>query len=126
MKPFDLDAAKRGEPIVTRNGTPVKFIAHVPEAMEDERVIILNNELILLLYENGKYYRHDSSLFDLFMAEPEAKPEAKPKPVIRYLWAIKSEGGWSQSSYFFTESEAKERYSFPVTKIDRSATEFEE
>ena len=32
MKPFDLEAAKRGEPIVTRGGEAAKFIAHVPDA----------------------------------------------------------------------------------------------
>jgi len=31
MKAFDLEAAKRGEPIVTRGGREAKFIAHVPE-----------------------------------------------------------------------------------------------
>lgn len=33
-RPFDLEAAKRGEPLVTRNGLSVKFVAYVPEATE--------------------------------------------------------------------------------------------
>lgn len=32
-KPFDLEAAKAGKPIVCRNGEPAKFIAYVPESV---------------------------------------------------------------------------------------------
>jgi len=28
MKPFDLEAAKRGEPIITRDGVEAHFVAH--------------------------------------------------------------------------------------------------
>lgn len=31
-RPFNLDEAKAGAPIQTRDGRPAKFIAHVPEA----------------------------------------------------------------------------------------------
>ena len=39
MKPFDLEAAKRGEPIQCRDGRPVKFIGHVPEAHDHNRIV---------------------------------------------------------------------------------------
>lgn len=41
MKPFDLEAAKRGEPITTRDGRCVRFLAHVPEAGEDARIVAM-------------------------------------------------------------------------------------
>lgn len=40
MRPFNLDAAKAGAPLVTRNGKPARFVAHVPEADEGYRLIV--------------------------------------------------------------------------------------
>lgn len=69
MKPFDLEAAKRGEPIVCRDGTPAKFIAHVPEAREVHRVIALRKGEIMMVFENGAYNRNGpEDQDDLFMA----------------------------------------------------------
>jgi len=69
MKPFDLEAAKRGEPIVCRDGTPAKFIAHVPEASESSRLVVMVDTFVAPLWENGKYWSYDESHdFDLFMA----------------------------------------------------------
>ena len=47
MKPFDLEAAKAGAPIVTRDGRSAKFIAHVAEARnkyQDALVKLANGE----------------------------------------------------------------------------------
>lgn len=41
LRPFDLEAAKAGEPICTRDGQKVRFIAHVPEADEAYRVVVM-------------------------------------------------------------------------------------
>lgn len=41
MKPFDLEAAKRGEPICHSDGSLCKFVAYVPEAHKEQRVVIL-------------------------------------------------------------------------------------
>ena len=68
MKPFDLEAAKRGEPIQTRDGTPVKFIAHVPEAIKLSRVLVLLDDYIWHGCENGKLYSYKDHETDLFMA----------------------------------------------------------
>ena len=67
MKPFDLEAAKQGEPIVCRDGTPAKFIAHVPDANDARQIIVLINNFIFTHFENGKKYPDDSDR-DLFMA----------------------------------------------------------
>ena len=76
MKPFDLEAAKRGEPICDRAGNPVRFIAHVPEATNPgKRVIVLTlDEAISLHYENGAYALSDCD-YDLFMATKKVKRE---------------------------------------------------
>lgn len=47
MKPFDLEAAKRGEPICNFNGTPLKFVAHVPEALSECQVVVLSSDGII-------------------------------------------------------------------------------
>ena len=76
MKPFDLEAAKRGEPICDRAGNPVRFIAHVPEATNPgKRVIVLTlNGAISLHYENGRYTPSDCD-YGLFMATKKVKRE---------------------------------------------------
>lgn len=68
MRKFDLDAAKRGEPIQTRDGQSAKFIAHVPEAYAMSRVLVLVSESVLHFNERGKSLSHTESQFDLFMA----------------------------------------------------------
>lgn len=68
MKPFDLEAAKRGEPIITRDGRAAKFIAHVPEAAEGSRVLVLINSGIPHHHENGSYFQEFGHPMDLFMA----------------------------------------------------------
>lgn len=58
-KPIDLEAAKRGEPILW-NGSPAKFVAHVPEAAEMYRVVVLlENGQIGTVAENGKWMLDD-------------------------------------------------------------------
>jgi hypothetical protein len=67
-KPFDLEAAKRGEPIITRDGREVKFIAHVPEAQRDQRVVFLLGNLVYTADEKGRLDKDLDSFADLFMA----------------------------------------------------------
>lgn len=44
MRPFNLEKAKAGNPIVDLDGSPVKFIAHVPDATYPaDRVVYLNS-----------------------------------------------------------------------------------
>lgn len=73
MKPFDLEAAKAGAPIVTRDGRSAKFIAHVAEARPSERVLVLINGGVLTRFENGKYASSQAHVSDndLFMAPPK-------------------------------------------------------
>jgi hypothetical protein len=59
MKPFDLEAAKRGEPIQTRDGRPAKFIAYVPEAKKSRRVIVFIGSLPVFRHEDGTVWTQD-------------------------------------------------------------------
>ena len=78
MKPFDLEAAKRGEPIMCRDGRPAKFIAHVLEARPYPRIVaLLGSESIATYTEQGAYYTGGvESEEDLFMAPHKVKHHA--------------------------------------------------
>ncbi len=69
MKPFDLEAAKRGEPIVTRDGRSVVFVAHDPSFTETHRVIVRveGTGSPRCYAESGEYYKNYSDDLDLFM-----------------------------------------------------------
>lgn len=71
MKPFDLEAAKAGAKIVTRNGKDVKFLLHLPDIEPDSRVVALVNNIVHTYGENGKLYADSpySSELDLFLSE---------------------------------------------------------
>lgn len=77
MKPFDLEAAKAGAPMVTRDGRPAKFIAHVAEAHPSQRLLVLIDGVVHTKFENGKHASSPAILSnsDLFMA-----------PVKRTVW----------------------------------------
>ena len=70
MKPFDLEAAKRGEPIVTRDGREAKFIAYVPEMIDESRLLYVVMGRLCRGSKYGKYLTNSDfdSAFDLFMA----------------------------------------------------------
>lgn len=70
MKPFNLEAAKAGKPICTREGKAVKFIAHIPTAREGYQVIIFNSEreIPYLTDEQGKFaIDKTEDYWDVFM-----------------------------------------------------------
>ena len=77
MKPFDLQAAKAGAPIVTRDGRPAKFIAHVAEAHPNQRLLVLVGGAVCRHFEEGRCMLNpdSESPYDLFMA-----------PVKRTVW----------------------------------------
>ncbi len=84
MKPFDLEAAKRGEPIQYRDGVEVKFIAHVPEAHHSAKVIVLSPAgFISIRNEKGRIGTIDNPI-DLMMA---------PKKITYWVNIYKNEYG---------------------------------
>ena len=69
MKQFDLQAAMRGEPIVTRGGEPVQFIAYVPGADPQQQLVTLRDGVVSVTGIGGIYWGSGSeSSRDLFMA----------------------------------------------------------
>jgi hypothetical protein len=69
MKPFNLEAANKGAPVVNRVGKVMKFVAHVPEARERERLVMLSPEgAMYVYYESGSYYGGAAGDDDLVMA----------------------------------------------------------
>ena len=77
MKPFDLEAAKAGAPLVTRDGRPAKFIAHVGDAHPSQRLLVLIDGVVHTKFESGKYASSPAHVSDndLFMA-----------PIKRTVW----------------------------------------
>lgn len=69
MKPFDLEAAKRGEPIQTRDGRPAKFIAHAPDSSyRSSKVACIVSGNFYLFCESGTWLEGSSQhANDLFM-----------------------------------------------------------
>ena len=68
MKPFNLEAAKAGDPIVTRDGREAKFIAYVPEVGNYEQIVILIDKVIFSYPIRGNVFDTQKSESDLFMA----------------------------------------------------------
>jgi hypothetical protein len=67
-KPFDVDLAKSGAKLVTRNGSPAQFVAHVPEvAVSLDRVIYVVEGELLTCNEDGTFVGgdlpHEADLF---------------------------------------------------------------
>lgn len=66
LKPFDLEAAKRGDPIVTRDGRKVQEFHHF--AARKDCGAIVDGDLVIL-DERGRAKQGDlTSSYDLFMS----------------------------------------------------------
>jgi hypothetical protein len=76
--PFDLEKAKAGAKLVTRNGRSAKFIAHIPEADPEYRVIAMVGNYQASHTQEGAVYSDTDDGHDLFILEEE-----KEEPVIR-------------------------------------------
>ena len=68
MKPFDLEKALAGEPVVTRSGVPVTDIHYFSTAVSKYKVYTTVEGRVLCFTETGRYYRHEECNYDLFMA----------------------------------------------------------
>ncbi len=95
MKPFDLEAAKRGEPIQARDGRKARFIAHLPECSPSARVVALVDGQMYALHfsECGRRSASATTHVDLFMA-----------PKKRTVW-VNFYGNW-KAEVFPTEKDA--------------------
>lgn len=71
LKPFDLEKAKEGAPLITRDGRKARFVAHVPEANAANRLIVYIEGMFHAqsCFANGRHNptEHDSE-YDVFIA----------------------------------------------------------
>lgn len=73
MKPFDLEAAKAGAAVVTRNGKSARIICTDRESDEKEPILVLiktrdsGHEEVYSHKADGTYYKDKESPHDLFM-----------------------------------------------------------
>jgi len=95
MKEFNLEAAKRGEPIVCRDGTPAKFIAHVPEACPSEKIVVLVGRHVWTYRESGAWFENGDVGPDLLMA-----------PKKRTVWVNLYQGECSLISSVYSTQES--------------------
>jgi len=71
-----LEKVKSGHPIQTRYGTPAKFIAHVPEAKEPHRLVVLCDGWLRATQEDGRLDKSGESQSDIILApKPKVKRE---------------------------------------------------
>lgn len=69
MKPFDLEKALSGEPVVTRDGRPVKIAGYNPDAIKSDKLSTWIHGKAVHFYEDGMWDTRESD-YDLFMVEP--------------------------------------------------------
>lgn len=83
-EPFDLERAQAGAQLVTRGGRKVRFLAYVPEALENSRVVVfVDGDLTPTeRFFNGTLSFWKEGPGDLLIAVPAPQP---PAPVT--YWA---------------------------------------
>lgn len=70
MKKFDLEEAKKGKQVVTRNGKEVKILHFTRDNNRFPLVAIIENKQVACFTAEGKFYygeNHKQSKNDLFM-----------------------------------------------------------
>jgi len=85
--PFDLEAAKRGEPVQTRENMPLRFEQHLPHATPSQQLIFTDPDgKIITRYVDGRLHCSGPSPYDIVMTP-------KPRTVLFERWAGIIEGG---------------------------------
>jgi hypothetical protein len=73
MKKFNLQKALAGEPVITRDGRPVKIAGYNPDADDTSKLAGWVNSNVNSWHSNGKYWNDMNADNDLFMAPTERK-----------------------------------------------------
>lgn len=104
MKPFNLEKALAGDPVITRKGYKVTGLKHYPEAYQDDFCITAlvhhNNVVVVETFKiNGSFnYLTSENAYDLFMDEPE---------IWVNIFYSKTENSCWAGSFYQSESEAR-------------------
>lgn len=108
MKPFDLEEAKKGAPVCTRDGHSARIICWDVKDSTYPIIALVNNddnEVDISVTERGSYYEDNqrTSQYDLFMAEEEYEEEhydiSNFKPFDKVLVRDSDEGYWKVNMY---------------------------
>lgn len=75
LKPFDLEAALRGEPVVTRDGRPITQITKFDVKNSKYCIAAVVNDDIESFTAKGEYRFESECGYDLFMATKTVKKE---------------------------------------------------
>ena len=67
LKPFNLEAALQGKPVVTRDGEPVKIAGYNPDAGKYHQLVGWIGEDSCSWTDNGEYLPKEDHVSDLFM-----------------------------------------------------------
>lgn len=110
-KPFNLEHARAGAPIANRYGSEAFFVAHVPEAVPQSRVIIrFKSGEIGNRRENGKHYEGGEQVPGDLVMLPLGLIDGKPVFVgDEFLWPVSGDlrkaspdmagGDWARCSW---------------------------
>lgn len=115
LKPFDLQKALAGDPVVTRDGRKVLKVAHFPECAGWEVAVhIEGDKNLTAMPQSGRYLagrgKAGDSEYDLFMA-----PKQREVWVNIYSPAASCENG----IWFESEQEADFAHQPPMTEAKR-------
>jgi hypothetical protein len=112
MKPFDLKKALAGEPVVTRDGRPVKIAGYNEDAKEYWHSLLGWADGVFCTWNLcGSHYTTSGNRNDLFMATTE-----------RVEWVVVYESNDGGRKALLCECEAVAKVFADVFKESRSAT----
>lgn len=125
MKPFNLQEALAGKPVVTRDGRKISRVVHFPEASPGWRVVVLAGTGVFGTTESGSYCVDvESNSHDLFMASEKKEGWVNVYPAAgrlhNYLAGFSSYDGSVPTHIFKTEADArKHAILYPALAICR-------
>lgn len=72
MKPFDIELAKQGKPVCTRDGRPVRILCYDFKSLENTPIMALirlneHQEGVVHYYIDGKHFENGINDLDLMM-----------------------------------------------------------
>ena len=72
MKPFDIELAKQGQPVCTRDGRPVRILCYDFKSLENTPIVALirlneHQEGVVYYYIDGKHFENGINDLDLMI-----------------------------------------------------------
>ena len=107
MKPFNLERALAGDPVVTRGGKKVVSIQLIRDEFEQPRPLMVREESgqVFWLYKNGRDLYNLDGAYDLLMAPK------KPVKQVRWGGIYQKNGIYSVGTLFKEEAECRKAVS---------------